>query len=111
MLNFVDPIETRKAHEALVYDVNREMRYISTKYSVQIGTLYFEWDKLISTLDKHFPDILEEILNCDHQRDASAYNQGQSIPANSSKLNTNFKHGVTQIEGKYKGHPAPDFCN
>ena len=35
-VNFVDPMQTRKAHEALMYDTNKEGRYIGTKYSVQI---------------------------------------------------------------------------
>ena len=30
-----------------------------------------KWGKFIPTLEKHFPDILEEILNHDHQRCAS----------------------------------------
>ena len=91
-----------------MYDVNREARYISHKYSVQIDPLYFEWDKLIPMLENYFPDILEELLNCDHQWCASVHNQGQSIPARNSELNTNFR---SQMEGKHKEHPAPDFHN
>ena len=45
-------------------------------------------------LENLFPDILEELLNCDHQRYASVHNQGQSIPASSSELNTSLSHGV-----------------
>ena len=33
-VNFVDPSQTRKAHEALMYEANREAKYISTKYRV-----------------------------------------------------------------------------
>ena len=55
-------------HEVLMYDVNKEARYIGTKYSVQVDPLYFEWDKLIPTLEKHLLDILIEILNHDNQR-------------------------------------------
>ena len=55
-------------------DINGEARYISTKYSVWIDPLYFEWDKFIPTLEKHFPDLLDEILDCENGRSASAYN-------------------------------------
>ena len=51
---------------------NREARYITTEYSVWINALYFEWDKFIPMLEKHFPDILDEILNHDNQRSPSA---------------------------------------
>ena len=55
----MDPIQTRRAHEALMHNVNREERYIGTKYCMQIDTLYFERDRSIPTLEKHFPDILD----------------------------------------------------
>ena len=74
------------SHEALMHDVNRDARYIGTKYSVQIGPLYFEWDKFIPTLEKHFPDILDEILNCDHQRDALIQNQPTLVKLQSQLL-------------------------
>ena len=36
-------------------DVNRDVTYIGTKYSVQIDSLCFECDKLIPTLQKTLP--------------------------------------------------------
>ena len=48
-INFADPVQTRRAHETLMHDVNREAQYISNKYSMQIDPLYFEWDKFIPT--------------------------------------------------------------
>ena len=92
-----------------MHDVNRVVIYISNKYSMQRDPLNFEWDKLIVTLEIHFPDILEELLNCHHQRYGLVHNQGQSISAKSNKLNINFRCGVT--EGKHKEHPFPDFQN
>ena len=74
--------QTKKAHETLMCEVNREAKYISTKYSIWIDPLYFEWNRFIPTLEKHFLDILGEILNHDNQRYASVQGQGQSIPAN-----------------------------
>ena len=53
-------------------DVNREVKYIGTKYSVWINPFVFEWDKFIPTLENHCPDILDEILNHDNQRSALA---------------------------------------
>ena len=76
-----------KAHEVLMYEANREARYISTKSSIQIDPLYFEWDKCIPTLEKHFQDILDEILNHDNQR---------STPTN-GEFTTSFRCSHTNI--------------
>ena len=43
--------------------------------------------------------MLDETLNNDHQMHALVNNRGQSIPASSRKLNTNFRQGIT-----YWGH-------
>ena len=51
-VKFANPVQTRRAHEDLMNDVNREVRYIGTKYSMQIDLLYFQWDKFIPTLEK-----------------------------------------------------------
>ena len=66
-VNFADLTQTRREHEALMNDINREVRHIGTKYSVQIEPLFLEWDTFISILEKHFPDILDDTLNCDNQ--------------------------------------------
>ena len=50
-VNFADPTETRKAHEALMCDAYRETKYIGTKYSVWIDPLYLGWDKFISVAE------------------------------------------------------------
>ena len=65
-VNFVDLTQTRKACEA-----NSEARYIKIKYSVWINPLHFKWNKFIQKLEKHFPDILDKILNYDNQRSTS----------------------------------------
>ena len=52
--------------------------------------------KETSLLYKHFPGILQEILNCDYQRHDSEQGQGQSILADSSELKNNFRHGDTE---------------
>ena len=87
-VNFADPFQTRRAHETLMHDVKRKVRYIDTKYSMQIDPLYFESDKFIPTLENHFLDIVEQLLRHDYLRYASVHNQGQSIPASSSELST-----------------------
>ena len=91
-----------------MHDLKGKARYIGTKYSVKIDPLYVEWDKLIPTLEEHFPDILDEILNCDHQRYASVHNQDQSTPASNSKLNTNFRCGFTD-GGQRQRPPSSTF--
>ena len=75
-------IQTRREHDALMHDVNGGAKFTSCKYSVQIDPLYFEWDRFIPTLEKHFLDILGEILNHDNHMYAPVQGQGQSIPAN-----------------------------
>ena len=42
IINFMDSTQTRKEHEALMYDVNKEARYIGPKYNMQIDLLYIE---------------------------------------------------------------------
>ena len=90
-VNFMEPVQTSRAHETLMHDINREVRYVNNKYSVCIDLLYFEWDKLIPTLENHFPDIIEGLFNCDHQWCVLVHNQDQFIPVCSNKLNTNFR--------------------
>ena len=75
---FADPIQTKRVLEALMYEVESEVRCLGTKYSVKMEPMYFEWDKFISTLKKHKSDILEQIFNCDHQRHDSE--QGAEHP-------------------------------
>ena len=57
---------TGMAHEAFMCEANRDTRYIRTKYSVHTDPLYFEWDKFIPTLEKHFLDIWDAILTHDN---------------------------------------------
>ena len=96
-VNFWHPAQTRKAHEALMCETNREAKYSSTQW---IDPLYFGWDKSILTLENHFPDILDERLNCDNQRSASANREATII----------FRDSHTNTE-QHKGNPALDSCN
>ena len=103
-INFVDALQTWRMHE-----VNGEVRCIGIKYSVKMESKYFEWGKFIPTLEKHFPDVLEDILNCYHQTHNSEQGHGQSILAVTSELNSKFRHGHTG--NIHMDHPAPDFQN
>ena len=47
-------------------EVSSIPQYISNKYNVGINLLYFEWFEFIPMLERQFPDILNEMLNCDH---------------------------------------------
>ena len=67
-INFVDPIHTRRAYEALIHEVSTEAICIGIKYSLKTEPMYFKCDKCIPPLVKHFPGILQKILGCDHQR-------------------------------------------
>ena len=96
-VNFVDPTQIRKAHEVLMSDDNKEVRYTGTKNSLQMDPLYFEWDKFVPTLEKHFPDILGDILNHDYQGYALVQGQGQSFPANNDEFNISLRHSHTDI--------------
>ena len=93
-------MQAGKAYEVLICKAYRETRYISTKCSIWIDPLYFEWEKFIPTLEKHFPDILYEIWSHDNQRSASA----------NREFTTSLRCSHTNIE-KHKDHPALDFCN
>ena len=95
-----------RVSEALMHGVNREVMYIGTKYSIQIDPIYFDWDTFIPTLESHFPDIAEELMNHGHLRYALVHNEGKSIPASSSELNTNFRCGVTD-GGQTPRAPSP----
>ena len=64
---------------------------IGIKYCVKIELMYFERDKFSPTVEKHFLDILQEILDCDHQRGNSEQGQGQSVPTSSSDNNADFR--------------------
>ena len=47
--------------------VRNKVICINNKYTIQIEPLHFEWDKFIPTLEKEFPDILNEMLNHNSQ--------------------------------------------
>ena len=61
-ITFTDPVNTRRVHKELMNKVRNEAIHISNKYKVQIEPLHFEWDRFIPTLEKKFPDILNEML-------------------------------------------------
>ena len=60
--------------------------------------MYFEREKFIPTLEQPFLDILEEILNCDHQKCNSEQGQGHSVSMGSSELNSSFRSGYIDEE-------------
>ena len=49
-INFVDAIQIRRAHEALMHEVHREVRCIGTKYSVKMGTYVFQVEQAHSNI-------------------------------------------------------------
>ena len=49
-----------------MHEVKRDTINIGIKYSVKIKPMYFQWDKFIPRLEKHYPNIVQEMLDCDH---------------------------------------------
>ena len=54
--------------------VSSKAQIISNEYSICLDPLYSEWDRFTPTLEKQFPDILIEMLNCGHQLHPSDQN-------------------------------------
>ena len=48
----------------LMNEVRNKATDISNRYKIQIETIQFKWDKFLPTLEKDFPDILNEVLCC-----------------------------------------------
>ena len=90
IINFADPIQNKNQQEVLMHNANKESIYISSKYSLQVDPLHFEWVKFIPALEKHLPDIYHEILNHINHRYVLVQDQGQSIPANNEDFNTSL---------------------
>ena len=105
-INFKDPIQIRRTHEALIHKVNRDAICIGTKYSVKIEPMHFEWEEFIPTLEKHFPDILQKILACDHQRHNQE--QGESYQQVEVKVTLTLDV-IIQTDSILKDHPVQDF--
>ena len=66
-INIADPVQRRRVHVDLMNEVNCEAIFHSNKYNVQINSLYFEWDRFIAKIERQFPDVLNQVLSCDHQ--------------------------------------------
>ena len=62
-INFADPADIWKAHKELIIQVRTKAIHNSNKYKTQIEPPQFEWDRFLPTLEKDFPDILDEMLN------------------------------------------------
>ena len=77
--------------------------YISNKYKIQIEPIQFEWEKFLPTLEKDFPDILNEILNCktgqQHQLNS---NVNRNMPNdNRNQYNTVIDNGTRMLNGAH----------
>ena len=62
-INFVNPGNIRKLHKALMSQIRKEVINISNKCKIQIEPIQLERDRFISTLEKDFPEILNEVLS------------------------------------------------
>ena len=77
LIQITSPILSDSLHP--MYGVSSEAQYISNKYNIQIDTLYFEWNKFITILHRHFSDILNEMLNHHCQWHPSDQHESRSI--------------------------------
>ena len=59
--------------------VRTEALHISNKCKIQIEPIQFEWDKFLPTLEKNFPEILNEILG--HNNNQNKYQIQMKIEA------------------------------
>ena len=81
-IKMADPDQGRRAQRTNEWG-KQWAQQISNKYNVQIDPSYFEWDNIIPRLERQFPDILNEMLNHDHQWHKSDQNESRSkIPRN-----------------------------
>ena len=62
-INFAAPANFKKVHKGLTSQVRAEAIHIGNKYKILIESIQFEWDKLLSTLEKDFLEILNEVLS------------------------------------------------
>ena len=67
-------------------EVTNKATCISNKYKIQIEPLEFEWDKFIPTLEKDFPDILNEVLSCTNNQQHQPFSNVNSIMPNENIL-------------------------
>ena len=79
---------------------------ISNKYSVQIEHLYFKWDKFIPTLEKEFPDILNEMVDHSSQWQPLNANENRSIQHRNREPYSNFRRG-TKNRAQTRTTPSP----
>ena len=77
-INLADPVQMKRVLRDLMIEVSYKAQNISSNHIVQINPLYFEWDKFILTLERQFPDVLNEMVNCDHQWHLSDQNKSRS---------------------------------
>ena len=54
--------------------------HISNNYKVQIESLYFGWESFISTLEKEFLNILNEMLGHNSQQQPLSSNENGTMP-------------------------------
>ena len=95
-VNIVDPIQMRRVHRDLMNEVSSEAQYISNKYNIKIKSLYFESNKFIPMLERQFPDILHEMLNCNHQWHPSNQNESRSTTSRVEEPNNYPRRRIRQ---------------
>ena len=90
-INFTDQGNMRKTYKELMTPVRNEAIHISNKYKLQLQHLYFEWEMFIPTLEKEFPDILNEMLSHNSQQQLLNSSENRSIPHMDREKTNNFR--------------------
>ena len=91
-------------------EVRNKATYISNKYTIQIESLQFKWNKFLPTLEKEIPDILNEVLSYTNKQHQSISNLKQHssnenrnqyniVIANKIRTLTNLSPLVTNTNG------------
>ena len=88
----------RRVHRDLMNELSSEAQYTSNKYNVRINPFHFEWDKFRPMLERRFPDILREMLNCDHQWNPSDQNESRSTISRNGDPNYNPRGRIKNRE-------------
>ena len=89
----MDLVNTRKGHQEVINQVRNEAKHIRKWYKVQIEFLHSEWDKFILTLEKEFPDILNEMLGFNNQQQPLNSNKNRSMPHKNREQYNSFRTG------------------
>ena len=93
-INFAYPADMRKSHKKLKIQVRTKAIHYSNKHKIQIEPIQFEWDRFLFTLEKDFPERLNEMVSHNRQQQPPNSNKNRFTP------NENRKHYNGTIDNR-----------